>query len=71
MSNVRQSLPRRRAAIALAILAFGVAACDARATAPADLQPAATKPVAIEGDTLSCKRGWAIVAGVVVCNDES
>jgi cytochrome oxidase assembly protein ShyY1 len=71
MSKVRQSLTQRRNALVLILLSAAIAACDARATAPAALRPALSKPAAIEGDTLQCKRGWVIVTGTYVCNDES
>jgi hypothetical protein len=70
MSNVRQS-SRRRVTLALVLLASAIAACDARATAPAPIRPAATKPAGIEGDTLRCLSGWVIITGVYVCNDDS
>lgn len=70
MSKVRHSSPRRRVVLALALLASALAACDARVTAPAEIRRAPATPAAFEGDTLSCRRGWAIIAGVVVCNGE-
>jgi hypothetical protein len=69
MSNVRQSSQRRIALVAL-LLASAVAACDARATAPAELRRAQAKPAAIEGDTLKCRQGWVIINGVYVCNED-
>ena len=62
--------PRRRVILALALLACAITACDSRATAPSEIRRVPTTPAAFEGDTLSCKRGWAIIAGVVVYNDE-
>ena len=75
MSTVRQLVrvaSHRRAAIALAFLAASIAACDAGPTAPAPapLRPAPTTPAAIEGDTLRCLRGWIIITGVYVCNED-
>lgn len=73
MSNVRQCppLPRqRRVLLALVLLAAAAAACDAGTTAPAEIRRAQTKPAAIEGDTLSCNRGWVIITGVYVCNED-
>ena len=71
MSKALQFQAPRRVVLALALLASAIAACDARVTAPAELRRAPATPAALEGDTLSCKRGWTIVAGVVVCNEES
>ena len=69
MSIVRQRPAQRRVLLALALLLTGaVAACDASTTAPTELRRAQTKPAAIEGDTLSCNRGWVIIAGWYVCN---
>lgn len=73
MSKVRQCpplAPQRRVLLALVLLAVAAAACDAGATAPAGIRPARTKPAAIEGDTLSCNRGWVIITGVYVCNED-
>jgi len=71
MSTVRQSSRQRRVILALALLTSAVAACDAGTTAPAGIRPAAMKPAAIEGDTLTCKRGWVIINGAYVCNDDT
>ena len=68
MSTVRQSLPQRRVVLALALLAGAIAACDRSATAPIETHRARTTPAVIEGDTLSCLRGWVIIAGAYVCN---
>ena len=70
MSKVRQAPPQRRVVLALALLSAAIAACDARTTAPAEIRRAPTRPAAIEGDTLECKRGWTIIAGAYVCNDD-
>ena len=73
MSAVRQLVrvaSHRRAAIALAFLAASIAACDAGPTAPAPLRPAPKTPAAIEGDTLRCLRGWIIITGAYVCNED-
>ena len=67
MSNVSQS-SQRRIVLVLALLASAIAACDSRATAPAEIRRAPTTPAAIEGDTTNCQRGWVIVTGAYVCN---
>ena len=76
MSTVRQFarvVSQRRVAIAFALLTSSIAACDGRPTAPASLEvrraPAA--PAAIEGDTLRCLKGWVIVSGFYVCNEDA
>jgi hypothetical protein len=71
MSTVRQSLTQRRVVLALALLAGAIAACDGSATAPAEMRRVPTQPAATEGDTTQCRRGWVIIAGVYVCNEDS
>ena len=62
---------RRRAALASFLLAAAtVAACDASVTAPAPVSPAGIRPAAIEGDTTRCLRGWVVINGWYVCNED-
>ena len=70
MSKVRQSPSRRRVVFALALITSAIAGCDARSTAPTQVRRAPVTPAAIEGDTLSCKRGWVIITGQYVCNED-
>ena len=67
MSN---SHSQRRVVLALALLTCAIAACDTRATAPAEIRRAATKPSAVEGDTTLCRQGWTIINGRYVCNED-
>ena len=76
MSTVRQLVrvvSQRRAAIAFALLTASIAACDARPTAPAaaELRRAPSAPAAIEGDTLRCLKGWVVINGFYVCNEDA
>ena len=76
MSTVRQLVrvaSQRRAAIAFAFLTVAIAACDAHPTAPAtvELRRAPSAPAAIEGDTLRCLKGWIVINGFYVCNDDT
>ena len=70
MSTVRHTPRQRRVVLALALLTASIAACDAGSTAPAPLRPAPKTPAAIEGDTLRCLRGWIIITGAYVCNED-
>lgn len=67
MSKVRQS-SQRRIVLAFALLASAIAACDSRATAPAEMRRAPAAANEIAGDTTACQRGWVVITGAYVCN---
>lgn len=65
------SRTRRLAGLAFFLAATAaVAACDAGVTAPAPVAPAHAPPAAIEGDTTRCLRGWVVIVGHYVCNED-
>lgn len=62
--------PAHRAVLTFLLAAATIAACDASVTAPAPLSPARIHLAAIEGDTTRCQRGWVVINGWYVCNED-
>ena len=68
MSVTHRAVRARALPFLLAAVA-SIAACDRTVTEPSATARPVDARAAIEGDTLSCTKGWTVIHGRYVCNE--